>query len=122
MISMFTILEDGAWHTLKEIAEETAVPIEKLASYCENISKNQVTEYDAEAKKVRLGNKMKNMIIKLKAEDEAEWERLGAGTIIIPPQKTFQIQQVTIQNMTEQALQFQFTFNKKLNEIIISNI
>lgn len=120
MIHMFTILEDGAWHSLKEIAEQTAVPIDKLASYCQNISKHQLVEYDVKTGKVRLGNQLKNMIMKLKPDEEAEWQRLGAGTIIIPPQKIFQIQQVTIQNTTEQDLEFEFTFNKKLREIVIS--
>lgn len=119
---MFAILEDGAWHSLNEIAEELGVPIEKLAHYCENISKHQVIEYDVCSGKVRIGHKLMSMIMKLRAheEAEAEWERIGAGTAIIPPQKNFQIHGVTVQNMTEQDLKIEFTFNTKLKEIVIS--
>jgi len=122
MIRMFAILEDGAWHSLNEIAEELGVPIEKLAHYCENISKHQVIEYDVCSGKVRIGHKLMSMIMKLRADEEAEaeWERIGAGTAIIPPQKNFQIQGVTVQNMTEQDLKIEFTFNTKLKEIVIS--
>lgn len=122
MLRMFKLLEDGAWHSLKEIAEEIEVPIEKLAHYCQNISKHQVIEYDADSSKVRLGHQLTSMIKKLKADEEAEaaWEKIGAGTVIVPPEKGFQIQGVTIQNTTEQDLKFEFTFNIKLKEIVIS--
>lgn len=120
---MFRILEDGAWHSLKEIAEEIGVPIEELARHCETISKNKVVEYDAGSCKVRLEPHLMSMILKLRAEEEAEaeWRRRGAGTIIIPQGKGFQIQGVTIHNKTEQDLNVEFTFNRKLEEIVISN-
>ena len=123
MTNMFRILEDGAWHSLKEIAEEIGVPIEELARHCEMISKNKIVEYDASSCKVRLEPQLMGMILKLRAEEEAEaeWRRRGAGTIIIPQGKGFQIQGVRIHNKTEQDLNVELTFNKKLDEIVISN-
>jgi len=120
---MFRILEDGAWHSLKEIAEEIGVPIEELARHCEMISKNKIVEYDASSCKVRLEPQLMGMILKLKAEEEAEaeWRRRGVGTIIIPQGKGFQIQGVRIHNKTEQDLNVELTFNRKLDEIVISN-
>jgi len=123
MINMFRILEDGAWHSLKEIAEETGVPIKELARHCETISKNKIVEYDASSCKVRLEPQLMSMILKLRAEEEAEaeWRRRGAGTIIIPQGKGLQIQGVTIHNKTEQDLNVELTFKRKLDEIVISN-
>jgi hypothetical protein len=123
MTNMFRVLEDGAWHSLKEIAEEIGVPVEELARHCETISKNKVVEYDAGSCRVRLEPHVMSMILKLRAEEEAEadWRRRGAGTIIIPQGKGLQIQGVTIHNKTEQDLNVELTFNRKLDEIVISN-
>ena len=120
---MFRILGDGAWHSLKEIAEELGVSIEELARHCETISKNKTVEYDAGSCRVRLGPHLMSMILKLRAEEEAEaeWQRRGAGTVIIPRGKGFQIQGVTIHNKTEKDLNVEFTFNRKLREIVFSN-
>lgn len=117
---MFTILQDGAWHSLKEIAEETKIPIEELEKHCEKLSKQGLIDYNPDAGIVRFGHQFKKMVMKLRAEEEAKWEKKGAGTIIIPPEKGFQIQGVYIHNMTEQDIQFELTFNKKLKEIVIS--
>jgi len=118
---MFRVLENGMWHSLKEIAEEIKVPVEKLEHYCGTLSEHGVVDYNSDSGIVRLGHDFKRIIMKLKAEEEAEWERIGAGTVIIPPEKGFQIQGVYIHNMTERDIQFELTFNKKLKEVVVSN-
>lgn len=124
MIRLLGVLEDGAWHSLKEIAEEIGVPVKDLARYCETVSKHEFVEYEADSGRVRLGSELMGMIMKLKADEEAEaeWERIGVGTVIVPRGKSFQIQGVSIHNMTEQDLKFKFTFNKKPKEIVVSKV
>ena len=122
MTNLLKLLEDGAWHKLPELAQKTGHPLEELVSYCETIAKHGIVEYDATASTVRLSQELKNLITQLHAEEKAEpnWEKPGAATIIIPPEKSFQIQKVTIHNMTKQDLQFELKFDKKLKEIAIT--
>jgi hypothetical protein len=122
MIQIFRLLEDGAWHSLKEVAWKTRVPIEDLIDCCLTLSRHEVVEYDAESDRVRIGHELKNMITMLNAHDRVgeKWRRMGAGTVIVPPHKRFRIQGISMQNMTEQDLKLEFTFNMKPIEIVIS--
>jgi len=124
MIQVFRLLEDGTWHRLKEIASKTKAPIEDVHEYCRMLSKNGVVEYDAESGRVRIGRELKNMITMLAAYDRTgeKWRRIGVGTVIIPSQKRFQIQGISMQNMTDQDLKIEFTFNMKPIEIVISTV
>jgi hypothetical protein len=54
-----------------------------------------------------------------KVKDGVGW---GVGTVIVPSQKRFQIQGIFVQNMTEQDLKIEFTFNMKPIEFVISKV
>jgi hypothetical protein len=122
MIQIFRFLEDGAWHSLKDIARKTKVPIEDLSDYCVILSKHEVVEYDADSGKVKIGRELVKMITTLNAYDRAgqKWPRKGVGTVIVPPQKLFRMQGISMQNMTGQDLKIEFTFKTKPIEIVIS--
>jgi hypothetical protein len=124
VIAIFRFLEDGAWHSLKHIASKTSVPIEDLSDYCATLSKHEVVEYDADSGRVRIGPELIKMMTALNAHDRltGKWRRMGAGTVIVPPQKGFQIQGISMQNMTEQDLKIEFTFKVKPIEIVISTV
>jgi hypothetical protein len=97
-------------------------PLKELVSYCEIGAKHGIVEYNATANAVRLSQEFKKIVTQMHAEEKAKpsWEKLGVATIIIPPEKSFQIQKVTIHNMTKQDLQFELKFDKKLKEIAIT--
>jgi hypothetical protein len=122
MIQIFSFLEDGAWHNLKDIAWKTRVPVEHLRDYCVTLSRHEIVEYDAQSGRIRLGRELMDMITMLNANNRVgqKWCRKGVGTVIVPPQKGFQIQGISIENMTEQDLKIEFTFKMKPIEIVIS--
>lgn len=124
MIQIFRLLKDGTWHRLKEIASKTKAPIEDVCEYCRTLSRHGVLEYDVESGRVRIGRELKNMITMLAAYDRTgeKWRRMGVETVIVPSRKRFQIQGISIQNMTEQDLKIEFTFNMKPVEIVISKV
>jgi len=121
MVQFFRLLQDGNWHSLKEIAEKTGVGLDELTKHCEEASKGFV-DYDAKSARVRLGHDLMGIILQLKAENEkkAEWERRGAGTAILPAGKGFEVQGLRVQNQTESDLKIMFTFNIKPKEIVLS--
>lgn len=121
---MFRVMEDCAWYSTIEIADILGAPVEKLTRCCESLSEQGILEYDAKSGRVRFGEKLRCTIKKLRTigDAENEWRRQGAGTIIVPPGKACQIQGVIISNKTEDSLEFEFTFSKKPNEIVISKI
>jgi hypothetical protein len=104
------------------MASKMRVPIEDLSDYCVTLSKHELVEYDAESCRVRIGSEFMNVITMLNAYDRAgrKWRRKGVGTVIVPPQKGFQVQGISMQNMTEQDLRIEFTFKMKPIEIVIS--
>jgi hypothetical protein len=122
MFRISRFLEDGNWHSLEEIAGKLKVEPDELADYCQEASKSAFVDYDAKSGRVRLGHDIMSMILQLKAqrEREAEWERKGAGTTILPTGKGFQVQGLWVQNRTESDLKIEFTFNIKPKEIVIS--
>lgn len=124
MIQLFGFLEDGSWHSLREMALKTKTPIEDLSDYCANLSKHGLVEYDVGARRVRIGRELVNMIAMLATCDRAakKWRRMGVGTVIVPSEKSLEIQGILMQNMTEQDLKIEFTFNAKPIEIVISTV
>ena len=119
MTSLFTLLEDGGWHTLQEIAQKTKIETEKLKTQLEEASKKGFIEYDAESGKARLNHNIMSLLLQLNAKNKTKWEKKGVGTATIPAGKAFQIQGLWIQNQTEKDLEITFTFNPKPKEIII---
>lgn len=122
MAKFLKFLEDGAWHALTELAKQTGYPLKELESYSQTLIEHGILEYDAAANAVRLSQELKNLLTQLCAEEDAasRWEKHGAATIIVPPEKSVQIQKVTIHNLTNQDLQFELKFNTKLKEIAVT--
>jgi len=122
MVQFFRLLQDGNWHSLEEIAEKTGVGVDELTKHCEEASQKGFVDYDAKSARVRLGHDLMGMLLQLKAENEkeAEWERRGAGTAILPAGKGFEVQGLRVQNQTESDLKIMFTFSTKPKEIVLS--
>jgi hypothetical protein len=124
MIQIFRFLEDGRWHLLTEIGRKARVPIDDLRDCCTVLSEHGILEYDEGSARIRLGRELMSMVTMLSASKQAtrKWCRMGAGTVLVPPQKCLQIQGVSMQNMTEQDLIIEFTFKVKPIEIVISTV
>jgi hypothetical protein len=122
MSNFLKFLEDGGWHKLSELAKQTGQSLNKLESYSQALTKHDILEYDPATSNVRLGQELFNLIIQLRAEESTtpHWEKNGVATIIVPPEKSFQIQKVTMHNLTKKDLQFELKFNTKLKEIAIT--
>lgn len=124
MTTVLKFIENGDWHKLPELAQKTGYTTKKLAKYCETLAKHDLVEYDPKTNSVRLSQELINLITQLHAKEaiEARWERRGVATIIIPPEKSFKIQKVTIHNLANQDLQFELKFNTELHEIAITQV
>jgi hypothetical protein len=123
MLRIFRLLENGEWHTLGELAEKTKIQLDELTKYCIEASQKGLVDYDPKTAKVRLGHNMMSVLLQLNTQNQkqAQWERKGAGTTIIPPNKSLRIQGLRIQNQTESDLKIEFTYKTIPKEIIISN-
>ena len=123
MLQTIRLLEDGEWHSLNELAKGRKTQIDELAKRCIEASQKGLVEYDPKTAKLRLSHNMTSVLLQLNAQDkkQAQWERKGAGTTIVPPEKSLRIQGLQIQNQTENDLKIEFTYETKLKEIIISN-
>jgi DNA-binding IclR family transcriptional regulator len=75
MIRIFSFLEDGAWHDLKEIAWKMRIPVEDLSDYCETLFKREIVECDTESCRVRIGSEFLNMITVLSVG--SIWEKVA---------------------------------------------
>lgn len=122
MLQTIKLLEDGEWHSLNELAKRTKTQVEELTKHCIEASQKGLFDYDPKTAKLRLSHGMTSVLLQLHTQSkmQAQWKRKGAGTTIIPPEKSLQIQGLHVQNQTEDDLKIEFTYEKKLKEIIIS--
>jgi len=123
MLQIVRLLENGEWHTLDEIVEKTNIQRDELTKHLTDASQKDLFDYDPKTARVRLAHNMMSVLLQLNTQNQkqARWERKGAGTTIIPPNKNCRIQGLYIQNQTENNLKIEFTYKTTPKEIIISN-
>ncbi len=123
MLQIVRLLENGEWHMLDELVEKTNIQRDELTKHLTDASQKDLFDYDPKTARVRLAHNMMSVLLQLNTQNQkqARWERKGAGTTIIPPDKSCRIQGLYIQNQTENNLKIEFTYKTTPKEIIISN-
>lgn len=67
---LFDTIKDGAWHNLNEIADQIAVPIDKLVEYARFLSKKGIAKYEENTQRIRIEPEWKILL-----PDETELAR-----------------------------------------------
>ena len=119
--SLFSLIKDGAWHSLTQLSKELSLPAEQLAKISEILSEQGLIQYREEAGLVKADLESSSILTEDDPEEKVE-HKPPVGTFIIPFQETVTIQNVQITNATEKEVELWIKVHKKLTEIAISKI
>ncbi len=114
---LLDLIEDGAWHNLEKLSRNSDIPKQKLVTLARMLTEASIVEYRNHEEKVRLKGEWKRMFTK--NEREEKLERTAVGTIILPPKRSIEIQNIQITNLTKKELELGVRVNKKLKELAI---
>lgn len=109
-------IEDGAWYSLKKLSKRLDTPNERLVALINVLAEANIVEYKNHESKVRLRHEWRHM---LRSSNKEDHERMAVGTIVLPPKKSIDIQNIQITNLTEKELELGVRINKKLKELAI---
>jgi hypothetical protein len=59
---LLAILKDGAWHDIRDIAEQTHVQPDKLIELAKFLLEKQIIKYEAETRKIQVEPEWKSLI------------------------------------------------------------
>lgn len=114
------LIEDGAWHSLRELSKHAKIPKQKLETVSKLLSETSIVEYEPKKSQVRIDQKWQRML--KNAGEEQNCEKVAVGTIVIPSKKRVSIQGIQLTNLTEKELEVCMRINKELEELAISII
>ena len=114
------LIEDGAWHNLKELSKQSCIPKQKLKTLSKLLSETNIIEYNTEKNHVRIKQEWKQMLKSTLREQNCE--KAAVGTIMLPPKKGINVQGIHVTNLTEKELEISMRINKKLEELAIGII
>jgi len=116
--TVLDLIENGEWHTLKELAQRLKVPLNEVIKTVKSLSKHKIVIHLEETQQVRLSSWIRTLAEDLTVENEKE----ALGTIILPPKGIIAIQDTVISNLTEDDLEIGVRIDRKLKELAISKV
>ena len=114
------LIEDGAWHSLKELSKHSSIPKQKLTNLLKLLSETNIVEYENEKSQVRIRQEWQQIL--RNTQEEQDCEKAAVGNIVLPPKKSINIQGILVTNLTEKELELGMRVEKKLEELAIGII
>ena len=118
---LLTIIEDGSWHSLKQLSKKLDIPREKIVALSKLLSETSIVEYKDQEDKVRLKHEWRQI---LESMDKKRGDgKAAVGTIILPPKKSLKIQDIQVTNLTDEELELDVRLiNEKIEELAINTL
>jgi hypothetical protein len=113
----FIILKDGALHNVSEIAAQTEISTDKLAEFCQFLSKEGMAQYEEETRRIKIEPAWKDLIPE---EEPPTAPKTVIATVIIPPETTVYIQSALISNISKIELEVTLRMNGRIQEVLIN--
>jgi hypothetical protein len=111
------LVKDGAWHNLTDLSHTLGLSMHNLTQLSTLLAGSNIAEYDPQANRVRLQREWITLIQNTETDEEPTTPALG--TIVLPPKKTINLQNIQITNLTETELELGVRVNKELEELAI---
>ena len=114
------LIADGAWHNLKDIAENADIPEHRVNTLSKILSQTSIVDYEASRGQVRISQEWRKMLESIREEEEEE--KAAVGTIVLPPKKSMILQNIQLTNLTEKELELDVKVTQTLKELAIGTI
>jgi len=112
----FDLIKDGSWHSINEFSEALNIPPNRLGEMLKLLTEHNLIEYKQDLEKVKINPKWKFIC---EEYNEPVKQKQAIGTIIIPSEKTVNLQGIKVTNLIDTALELNFRIDKELKEITI---
>lgn len=113
-----SLLGDGAWHNLKELARHSRIPKQRLETLFKLLSETNIVEYETQKDQVKIKREWQQIL--KDADKEQQIGKSAIGSIVIPSKKSVTLQGIRVTNLTEKDLEISMRVNEKLEELAIS--
>jgi len=111
------LIDDGAWHSLKELSSYSNIPKQKLEALSKMLSETNIVEYETNGEQIRIKKEWQKML--KQHGEERESGKAAVGTVVLPPKKNIEIQGIQLTNLTEKEIEISMRINKNLEELAI---
>lgn len=115
----FDSIKDGSWHGVNDLSKSLKVPLDHLNEMLTLLTEHNLIEYKKDNEKVKINPKWKFIYQEYNRPLE---EKEAMGTMIVPPEKTVNLQGTKVTNLTDTTLELNFTINRELKELTIEKI
>lgn len=115
----FDLIKDDSWHNISELSKTLKVPPDRLGEMLKLLTEHNLIEYKQDIEKVKINPKWKFIC---EEYDGPVQQEQAMGTVIIPPEKTVNLQGIKVTNLTDIALELNFRIDRELEEITIDKI
>jgi len=119
--NFFNLIDDGAWHSLKELSKHSNIPKQKLEALFKMLSETNIVEYETHGEQIRIKREWQK-ILKRPSEEQKYGGKAAVGTVLLPPKKNIKIQGIQLTNLTEKEIEISMRINKNLEELAIDII
>ncbi len=116
----FKLIEDGAWHSIKELSKHAKIPKQKLEALSKLLSETKVLEYETQKNQVRIKQECQRIFKSV--PDPLGDGKAAVGTLVLPAEKSVNIQGLQVTNLTGRELELSLRVNEKLEELAVSLI
>jgi len=117
--ALLSILENGDWHTLNEMARLLKINPTVLEETLRFLGEHDLIKYDEETRKAKMNQAWKTLLL---TEPEEKTQKEVVGTIIIPHKETLTIQQTRISNLTGADIELEVRIKGRISEITITRV
>lgn len=111
-------ISNGSWHRLKDVAEKLKVSVEHVTDEVNTLSESGILVYYEKTNKVKLSP----WLLELEEKAETGETKSAVGSIILPPEGQFSIQNIVISNFLDKPVELGIRADTKLREISISKV
>lgn len=110
-------LQDGNWHSLKEVAKDSGIPKKRLATLSKLLARPNIIEYRSKKSQVKIKKSWQRLLENTDVEESGT--KAAVGSIILPPEGTIRVQGVRMTNLLETEIEMNVRVGKKLEEIAL---
>jgi len=112
----FTIIKDGAWHSIDELSDKLGIQTSKLIELVKLLSEHGLLKYEDKAQRIRIEPVWKLL---LPEQDEPAEPKTTVATFIIPPETSIDVQSTHISNISNVEVEVSLRIDSKIKEVAI---
>jgi len=112
----FTVIKNGAWHSIDELSEQLGIQTSKLAEFSKFLSERGLLKHDEKTNRIKIEPIWKLL---LPEEGELPEPKTAVATFIIPPETSIDVQSTHISNISNIELEVNCRINSRIKEMAI---